>query len=106
MGRTQNSRATRSCRMWRRSRLRYGPFIAPVFEGFGRRRGVHHRGGCGRSGVEAANDRSGRLRFAAGPDAVALAGAVTSPARGRVAPLPPSFARQRLPSAPLPIRGR
>lgn len=55
----------------------YGPFIAPVFEGFGRRPEVFTTGADVAEVVwQAANDRSGRLRFAAGPDAVALAEAV------------------------------
>jgi NAD(P)-dependent dehydrogenase (short-subunit alcohol dehydrogenase family) len=53
----------------------YGPFVQPVFEGFGRRPEVFTTGADVAEVVwRAAHDRTGQLRFAAGPDAVALAG--------------------------------
>ena len=51
----------------------YAPFAAQVFEGFARPGAITHPDDVAEAVWQAANDRSGRLRFAAGADAVALA---------------------------------
>ncbi|HLT44282.1 MAG TPA: SDR family oxidoreductase [Luteimonas sp.] len=51
----------------------YAPFAAQVFEGYARPGATTHPDDVAKAVWQAANDRSGRLRFAAGADAVALA---------------------------------
>ncbi len=53
----------------------YQPFAAPIFEAFATPGAVTHPEDVAAVAWMAANDRSERLRFAAGPDAVALVGA-------------------------------
>jgi NAD(P)-dependent dehydrogenase (short-subunit alcohol dehydrogenase family) len=52
----------------------YQPFAAPIFEAFGTPGAITHPEDVAATAWMAANDKSDRLRFAAGPDAVALVG--------------------------------
>lgn len=52
----------------------YQPFAAPIFEAFAKPGAVTHPEDVAAVAWMAANDKSARLRFAAGPDAVALVG--------------------------------
>lgn len=53
----------------------YEPFAKPIFEAFSKPGAVTHESDVAEVAWLAANDHSDRLRFAAGPDAVALVGA-------------------------------
>ncbi|MBL0940406.1 MAG: SDR family oxidoreductase [Gemmatimonadaceae bacterium] len=52
----------------------YQPFATPIFEAFAKPGAVTHPTDVASTAWMAANDRTERLRFAAGPDAVALVG--------------------------------
>ena len=51
----------------------YADFAAPIFEGIRAAGHDHQRNRCRGGRLEAVNDSTGKLRFPAGPDAVALA---------------------------------